>query len=107
MPIAIQFAGAPAKVNVVAVVAETYDTVVLVPPNTTTGGFVKGTGNVTVPAAEDPVWIWTPVETAKLPVPAVDQFEALPPWRHVTGARTPPPAVTAPVLFTLKIDVPL
>jgi hypothetical protein len=79
MPIAIQFAAAPDNVNVVAVVADMYDTVVLFPPNMTTGGFVKATGNVTVPAAEDPVWIWTPVETAKLVVPAVDQFEAAAP----------------------------
>lgn len=79
MPIAIQFAAAPDNVNVVAVVADTYDTVVLFPPNTTTGGFVKGTGNVTVPVAEAPVWIWTPAEPAKLVAPAVDQFEASPP----------------------------
>ena len=79
MPIAIQFAAGPAKLNEVFVVADMYDTVVLFPPNMTTGGFVKGTGNVTVPPAEDPVWIWTPVETAKLLVPAVDQFEESPP----------------------------
>ena len=80
MPIAIQFAAAPDNVNVLAVVADMNDCVTpLFPPNTTTGGFLKGTGNVTVPPDEDPVWIWTPVETAKLFAPAVDQFEESPP----------------------------